>query len=43
MKNRSYTYDINKSRFTHGKKSGKYKMYLSMTMIVCAKQHLSNI
>ena len=43
MKNRSYTYDINKSRFKHGKKYGKYKMYLSMTMIVCAKQHLSNI
>ena len=43
LKNRSYTYDINKSRFTHGKKYGKYKMYLSMTMIVCAKQHLSNI
>ena len=43
MKNRLHEYDINKPRRRHGHKYAKYKMCLSMTMIVCTKQHLSNI
>lgn len=43
MKYRSPRYDINKPRHKDGYKYAKYKMCISMTMIVCTKQQLSNI
>ena len=43
MKNRSYKYDINWPRFRHGHKYSKHKQRLSMMMLICIKQHLSNI
>ena len=43
MKNRSYRYDINRPGFRHGRKYSKYKKCPSMMMLVCNKQHLSNI
>ena len=39
---RSHRYDINRARPRHKHKYTKYKMYLSM-MVICIKQHLSNI
>ena len=43
MKNRSQMYDINRPRPRHGHKYTKYKMYLSIMMVICIKQNLSNI
>ena len=43
MKNRSYRYDINRPRSRHGHKYTKYEKCLSMIMVMCIKQHLSNI
>ena len=43
MKNRSQRYDINRPRSTHGHKYIKYKKCLSMMILICIKQHLSNI
>ena len=43
MKNRSHRYDINRPRSRHGHKYSKYKKCLSMMMLICIKQHLSNI
>ena len=43
MKNRSQRYEINIHRPRHGHKSSKYKVCLSIVMIRCMKQHLSNI
>ena len=43
MKNRSYRYDMNRPRPRHGHKYTKYKMYLRIMMVICSKQHLSNI
>ena len=43
MKNRSSTYDINRPRPRNERKYTKYKMCLSIMMIVYIKQHLSNI
>ena len=43
MTNRSHKYDKNRTRPRHGYKYAKYKMYLSMLMVMCNKQHLSNI
>ena len=40
-KNRSYRYDINRPR--HGHKYTKYKICLCIMMVICIKQHLSNI
>ena len=40
MKNRSQRYDI---MARHGYEYTKYKMCLSMMMIMCNKQHSSNI
>ena len=40
MTNRSHRYDINRPRPTHGH---KYKIYLSILMDICIKQHLTNI
>ena len=42
MKNRSHKYDINRRRSTHGHEYSKYKKCLSMVMLFCIKQHLSN-
>ena len=43
MKNRSLRYDINRHRCRHGHRYSKYKMCLSIMMLICIKQHLSNI
>ena len=43
MKNESCRYRINRTSPRHGHKYTKYKMCLSMMMVVCNKQHLSNI
>ena len=43
MKNRSKRYDINRPRRRHGHKYTKYKIYLDIMMVICIKQHLSNI
>ena len=34
---------ISRSRLRHGHKYTKYKMCLSIMMVICIKQHLSNI
>ena len=43
MKSKSKRYDLNRSGPRHGHKYTKYKMCLSIMMIICIKQHLSNI
>ena len=43
MKNRSRIYDINKPRPRHGHKYAKYKMRLSVVMVICIKQNLIDI
>ena len=46
MKNRSHRYDIKRTRPRHEHKYTKYtkyKMCLSIMMIICIKQHLRNI
>ena len=43
MKNRSHSCDINRHRPRYGHKYIKYKIRLSMMMLICIKQHLSNI
>ena len=44
VKNRSHRYDINRPRPRHEPKYTKYKMYLTLIMMVIRiKQHLSNI
>ena len=43
MKNRSHRYGINRPRPRYGHKYTKYKMGLSIMMVICNKQHLSNI
>ena len=43
MKNRSQTNDENRPRPRHGHKYTKYKMSLNIVMVICIKQHLSNI
>ena len=43
MINRSHRYDIHRTRPRRGYKCTKYKMCLSMMMVRCNKQHLSNI
>ena len=42
MKNRSHKYDINKPRPRYGHKYTKYKICLSVMMLICIKQHLCN-
>ena len=42
-KNRSHRYDINRPRSRHGQKYSKYKKYLSIMMLICIKQRVSNI
>ena len=45
--NRLHRYNINRPRIRprprHGDKYIKCKMYLSIMMVICSKQHLSNI
>ena len=43
IKNRSHRYDINRPRSKYGHKYSKYKTFLSIVMLICIKQHLSNI
>ena len=43
LKNKSHRYDINRPKPRHGQKHTKYKMCLSITMVICTKQHLSKI
>ena len=43
IKKRSHRYDMNRPRPRHGHKYTKYKMCLSIMMVICTKQHLSNI
>ena len=43
IKNRSHRYDINGPKSSHENKYSKYKTCLSMMMLVCIKQHKSNI
>ena len=43
MKNRSQRYDINRPRPRHRHRYTKCKMCPGIIMIVCIKQHLSNI
>ena len=43
MENRSHRYDINRARSMHRHKYTKYKIRLSIMMVICIKQHLSNI
>ena len=43
MINRSHRCNINNTRPRHGYEYTKYKMYLSMVMVMCKKQHLSDI
>ena len=42
-KTRSQGYDINKPKHSRRHKYTKYKVYLSMVMVVWNKQHPSNI
>ena len=43
MKNRWHRYDINRHGLRHGCKYTKYEMCLTIMMVICIKQHLSNI
>ena len=43
IKNTSHRYDINRPRLRHGHKGRRYKKRLSMMMLICIKQHISNI
>ena len=43
IKSESHRYNINRTRSRHGHKCAKHKICLSMMMLVCIKQHLSNI
>ena len=43
MKNRAQRYDIKKPRPRHGHKYTQYKICVSIMMVICIKQHLSNI
>ena len=43
MKNKAHRYNINKPSPRHRHKYTKYKICLSITMVTCIKQHLSNI
>ena len=43
MKNRSHRYDINRIRSRHGHKYTKYKTCIGIMIVICIKQHLSNI
>ena len=40
IKNRSHRQNINRPRQRHGHKYTKYKLYLSVMMVMCIKQRL---
>ena len=42
MKNKSYKYNINRLKPRDGHKYTKYKVSLSIMMVICIKQHVSN-
>ena len=42
-KNSSHKYDINRPRPRHAHEYTKCKKYLNVMLVVCIKQHLSNI
>ena len=37
------TPDLKRPKPRHGHKYAKYKMFLSIIMVICIKQHLNNI
>ena len=43
MKNRSHRFGINRPTRRHEYKYPKYKICLSIVMVICIKQHLGNI
>ena len=43
MKNRSYRYDINRTRPRDDYEHTTYEICPSMMMVMCNKQHISNI
>ena len=43
IKTRSRRYDINRPRSKHGCKYSKYKKCLTLMILICIKEHLSNI
>ena len=43
MKNKLHRYDINRTRPKHDYDYTKHKMCLSIMMVMCNKEHLSNI
>ena len=43
IKNRSHKFNISRPRSRHGHKYSECKKCLSMMMLICIKQHLSNI
>ena len=43
MKNRSHRYGINRPRLGHGHKYTRHKMFLGIMVVICIKEHLSNI
>ena len=43
MKIKSYRYEVNRPMHGHGHKYTKYKRSLIIVMVICIKQHLSNI
>ena len=43
MKNRLYRQDISRPKPRHGHRYTRYNMYLSIMIVICIKQHLSNI
>ena len=42
-KNRPHKYEISRPRSRHGHNYRKHKRCLSMVMLLCIRQHLSNI
>ena len=42
-KKSSHRFDINRPRSRRGHKYSKYKKCLSITMLICIKQHVNNI
>ena len=43
IKNKSHRYDIKRTRPRYDYEYTKYKMLLSLIMVMCNKQHLSNM
>ena len=43
MKNRPHRYDINRPTSRHEHKISKLKTCFTMMMLICIKEHLSNI